>query len=78
MIYLHNLPPKKAIPMLRNLQKGTTVKAFRLSWRKGTLQSIRRYGGSDVVYVKHDNNALPTMYYFSDLKIPRQVNLLGE
>jgi len=76
MIHLHDLPPKEAIPLLRNLQKGTTVKSFRLSWRKGTLHSIGRYGGSDVVYVQHDDNILPTMYYYSQLKIPRKATLI--
>jgi len=76
MIHLHDLPPKEAIPLLRNLQKGTTVKAFMGSWRKGTLHSIGRYGGSDVVYVQHDDNILPTMYYYSQLKIPRKATLI--
>lgn len=73
---LNDFTPREAITMLKDLQKGTMVKAFMGSWRKGTLHSIGRYGGSDVVYVQHDDNILPTMYYYSQLKIPRKATLI--
>lgn len=78
MIFLHKIPARKAVAMLKELQKGTIVQAYGDEWRTGTLHSVKRYGGSDVAYVQHDDNALPTMYYYSNIKIPRRFNLFWE
>jgi len=78
MIHLHGTPPKDAVPMIKELQKGAVVEAFNLKWRKGKFQSVGRYLNSDVVYVQHDDGELPTMYFYSQLRIPRKRNLFKE